>query len=317
MKAVILDIASLGEQVTLTSLRKAAPSLTEYSNTPPALVAERIGDHDIVVVNKVGIRGDVMRQCPRLKLIAVTATGTNNIDLGSARDLGIQVANVTHYSTGSLVQHTFALILALTTRLIDYQNDVRNGLWHSSENFCLMHHPIRELTGKTLGIVGSGDLGLAVSSVGKAFGMHVLIAARPNTPYSPEEYLARTPFYDLLPRVDVLSLHCLLSPDTREMIGARELGLMKSDALLINTARGGLINEQALADALRHRQIGGAGLDVLSEEPPVSPNPLLTPDLQNLIITPHCAWASREARQRLIDKTALNIRYFLSQQTPG
>lgn len=316
MKAVILDIASLGEQVNLDSLRKAAPSLTEYDNTAPGQVAERIGDHAIAVVNKARITADAMRQCPNLKLIAVTATGINNIDVTAARELGIQVANVTHYSTGSLVQHTFSLILALTTRLIDYNNDVRDGRWAKSENFCLMDHPIRELAGKTLGIVGSGDLGAAVATVGKAFGMHVLIAARPNTPYSPEEYLSRTPFYDLLPKVDVLSLHCLLSADTREMIGERELRLMKPDALLINTARGGLIHEQALADALRERRIGGAGLDVLSEEPPVNPNPLLAHDLPNLIITPHCAWASREARQRLIDKTALNIRYFLSLQHP-
>lgn len=316
MKAVILDIASLGEQVHLDSLRKAAPSLTEYSNTAPDQVAERIGDHDIVVVNKAKINADAIARCPQLKLIAVTATGVNNIDVAAARARGIQVANVTHYSTGSLVQHTFSLMLALTTRLIDYNNDVREGRWAQSPNFCLMDHPIRELAGKTLGIVGSGDLGQAVATVGKAFGMHVQIAARPHTPYSPEEYLNRTPFYDLLPKVDVLSLHCLLSPETRELVGERELRLMKPDALLINTARGGLINEQALANALRERRLGGAGLDVLSEEPPVTPNPLLAPDLPNLVITPHCAWASREARQRLIDKTALNIRYFLSLQHP-
>lgn len=317
MKAVILDIASLGEQVSLDSLRKAAPSLTEYANTAPDEVAARIGDHDIVVVNKARISGEAMAQCPNLKLIAVTATGINNIDTDAAKARGIQVANVTHYSTGSLVQHTFALMLALTTRLVDYTNDVREGRWATSPNFCLMDHPIRELAGKTIGIVGSGDLGQGVATVAKAFGMHVLIAARPNTPYSTEEYLARTPFYELLPKVDVLTLHCLLSADTKEMIGERELRLMKPDALLINTARGGLINEQALADALRERRLGGAGLDVLSEEPPVQPNPLLAEGLPNLIITPHCAWASREARQRLIDKTALNIRYFLSQLQPG
>lgn len=316
MKSVILDIASLGDNVHLDALRKAAPNLSEYDNTAPDQVAERIGDHNIVVVNKAKISADTINRCPQLKLIAVTATGVNNIDVDAARARGIEVANVTHYSTGSLVQHTFTLILALTTRLLDYHNDVRHGRWAQSENFCLMNHPIRELAGKTLGIVGSGDLGQGVAAVAKAFGMHVLVAARPNSPYAPEEYMARTPFYDLLPKVDVLSLHCLLSPETQGLIGEKELRLMKRDALLINTARGGLIQEQALADALRERRIGGAGLDVLSEEPPVNPNPLLDSELPNLIITPHCAWASRESRQRLIDKTALNIRYFLSRQHP-
>lgn len=317
MKAVILDIASLGDNVSLQSLRTAAPLLTEYDNTAPDQVVERIGDHPIVISNKVKINADTLRQCPTLKLIAVTATGVNNVDIEAARQAGIQVANVNHYSTGSLVQHTFSLMLALTTHLIPYTQDVKKGVWKNSSNFCLMHHPITELAGKTLGIVGSGDLGQSVATVAKAFGMHVLVAARPNTPYPLEEYLSRTPFYDLLPKVDVLSLHCLLSAETREMIGAPELSLMKASALLINTARGGLINEAALADALQHGRIGGAGLDVLSEEPPVNPNPLLALDLPNLIITPHCAWASREARQRLIDKTALNIRYFLSHQQPG
>lgn len=317
MKSVILDIASLGDNVHLDTLRKTAPNLTEHDNTAPDQVAERIADHDIVIVNKAKITGETIARCPNLKLIAVTATGVNNIDTDAARARGIEVANVTHYSTGSLVQHTFTLILALTTRLLDYNNDVREGRWAQSENFCLMDHPIRELAGKTLGIVGSGDLGQGVATVAKAFGMHVLIAARPNSPYSTEEYLARTPFYDLLPKVDVLSLHCLLSPETQGLIGDKELRLMKRDALLINTARGGLIQEQALADALRERRIGGAGLDVLSEEPPAHPNPLLAGDLPNLIITPHCAWASRESRQRLIDKTALNIRYFLSRLPPA
>ncbi|CBL44984.1 Glycerate dehydrogenase [gamma proteobacterium HdN1] len=321
MKSVFLDRASMGDGIHLDRLRAAAPALTEYDYTAPEQVAERIADHDIAITNKSRICAETMARCKQLKLIAVTATGLNNIDMEAAHRHGIQVANVQHYATPSIVQHTFSLMLALTTRLVDYHNDVRSGEWARSSNFCLLHHPIRELSGKTLGIVGHGDLGQGVARAASAFGMHVKIAARPGAHYSTDtpavlestdSQVERIPLMQLLPQVDVLSLHCLLSPATERLIGAPQLRLMRRDSLLINTARGGLIDEQALADALRERRIGGAGLDVLSEEPPTHPNPLLSGDLPNLIITPHCAWGSCEARQRLLDHTANNIRDFLA-----
>lgn len=333
MRAVILDIDSLGDGVDLGLLRSAVPHLTEYGVTAASQVSERVKGHDIVITNKTPITAQTFNDCPELRFVAVTATGLNNIDLEAALAAGVPVANVTHYATGSLVQHTFALMLALATRLPAYDTDVRNGLWHQSPNFCLMHHPIMELEGKTLGIVGYGDLGQAVARAASAFGMNILVARRPGQTgdeYPPASQETghpilssasghpplRVPFETLLERADVVSLHCLLSEQTRHLMGAPQFVRMKRSALLINTARGGLIDEQALADALRAGQIAGAGLDVVSVEPPVPGNPLLEASLPNLIITPHCAWASCEARQRLIDKTADNLREFVASAQP-
>jgi glycerate dehydrogenase len=195
----------------------------------------------------------------------------------------------------------------LSTRLLDYQQAVRRGHWQACEQFCFLDYPIREIAGKTLGIVGYGGLGQAVARLGEAFGMEVLIAARPGTPPAAERYALAW----LLPRVDVLSLHCPLTPETRGLIGVDELALMKRDALLINTARGGIVDELALAHALRSGSIGGAGIDVLTSEPPVAGNPLLAGDIPNLMVTPHVAWASREARQRIVELVAHNISGFL------
>jgi glycerate dehydrogenase len=321
MRAVFLDIDSLGDDVDLSRLRAAIPHLTEYPVTAPDEVSARVRGHDIVITNKTRITAQTFNDCPELRFIAVTATGLNNIDLEAALAAGVPVANVTHYATGSLVQHTFALMLALATRLPAYDTDVRNGLWHQSPNFCLMHHPIMELEGKTLGIIGYGDLGQAVARTAGAFGMNVIVARRPgqsddsaSAPGHPP--VARVDVDTLLAQSDVVSLHCLLSDQTRHLMGAPQFVRMKRSALLINTARGGLIDEQALADALRAGQIAGAGLDVVSTEPPVPGNPLLDAPVPNLIITPHCAWASREARQRLIDRTAENLREFVAAAQP-
>jgi glycerate dehydrogenase len=321
MRAVMLDIDSLGTDVDLGPLRAAVPHLTEYAVTAPHEVSARVKGHDIVVTNKTRITAQTFNDCPELRFIAVTATGLNNIDLEAALAAGVPVANVTHYATGSLVQHTFSLMLALATRLPAYAADVRNGLWHKSPNFCLMHHPIMELEGKTLGIVGFGDLGQAVAQAARVFGMDVIVARRPgqhedcSTPAGIPT-VERVDFDLMLQRADVVSLHCLLSEQTRHLLSAPQFARMKRSALLINTARGGLIDEQALADALKAGRIAGAGLDVVSVEPPVPGNPLLDEAVPNLIITPHCAWASREARQRLIDKTARNLREFVAIAPP-
>ncbi|WP_250656996.1 D-2-hydroxyacid dehydrogenase [Alkalimarinus coralli] len=320
MKGVILDAASLGEGVSLSGLGKHIESIEYYDGTRPEEVVSRIQGKQIVIVNKVVLGEAELAQAPDLKLIAVTATGTNNIDLDAAKKHDIRVVNVTGYGRATVVQHTFSLILALSNNLINYVADVRSGLWAKSKTFCLMDHPIRELEGKTLGVIGYGELGQGVAKMGEAFGMNVLVGARQGasrdsgTENKAEQKgrVDRVSLETLIQTSDVISLHCLLSAETQGLIGSRELEMMKPGAILINTSRGGLIDETALADALRERRIAGAATDVLSEEPPVNGNPLLAEDIPNLIVTPHCAWASREARQRLIDITAENISRFVA-----
>jgi glycerate dehydrogenase len=270
-------------------------------------VVERIDGASVIISNKVMLDENALRSVPGLKLVCIAATGTNNVDLEAAKALGIPVCNVRGYATPTVSQHALALILALSTRLIDYHQAVRSGRWQQARQFCLLDYPIRELAGKTLGIVGYGELGQAVARLGEALGMKLLIAQRPGGSAQP----GRTPLDELLPQVDVLSLHCPLTPETQNLIGAPEFALMKRDAILINTARGGIVDEQALADALRQGRIGGAGIDVLTVEPPVNGNVLLDPDIPNLIVTPHSAWASRETRQRLVDELVTNIYAFL------
>lgn len=242
------------------------------------------------------------RRLPRAGTDPISATGTNNIDLAAARERGIVVANCHGYGTPSVAQHTLALLLALATRLPDYQQAVRSGRWQQSSQFCLLDFPIVELEGKTLGLLGHGELGGAVARLAEAFGMRVLLGQLPGRPARAD----RLPLGELLPRVDALTLHCPLTEDTRGMLGAAELALMKPGAFLVNTARGGLVDEQALADALRGGRLGGAATDVLSVEPPRNGNPLLAPDIPRLIVTPHNAWGSREARQRIVGQLAEN-----------
>ncbi|KEF31853.1 Glycerate dehydrogenase [Marinobacter nitratireducens] len=308
MRAVFLDAKTLGDDVDLTSIENVTGGLKKYEKTAPDEVLERIQGFDTVVVNKVVLTREHFDACPELTTIAVVATGTNNIDKVAAEDHGIRVLNVTNYGRSTVAQHTMALILALATRLLDYDRDVRAGRWGKSDMFCLMDHPILELEGRTLGIVGYGDLGKGVIERAEAFGMKVMLGTRPGQEAGEVDGYQRIPLDELLPQVDVLSLHCLLTDETRDMIGERELKMMKPDSLLINTSRGGLVNEQALADALRAGDIGGAGFDVLTEEPPRNGNPLLADDIPNLIITPHSAWASREARQRIVEITAGNLK---------
>lgn len=307
MKAVFLDADTLGSDVDLTPIEQVTGGLVKHSKTGPAQVLERIRGFDTVIVNKVVLDRAHFEACPDLKTIAVVATGLNNIDRKAAEEHGIRVLNVTHYGRSTVAQHTMALMLALATRLLDYDRDVRAGRWGRSDMFCLMDHPIMELEGRTIGIVGYGDLGQGVAERARAFGMKILLGARPGQATGTVDGHPRLPLEELLPQVDVLSLHCLLTEETRHLIGARELQMMKPQSLLINTSRGGLVDEQALADALRNGTIAGAGFDVLTEEPPRNGNPLLADDIPNLIITPHSAWASREARQRIVDITAGNL----------
>ncbi|WP_430415447.1 D-2-hydroxyacid dehydrogenase [Marinobacter adhaerens] len=311
MKAVFLDAKTLGDDVDLSPIESVTGGLEKYDRTTPDQILERIRGFDTVLVNKVVLSREHFEACPELKTIAVVATGLNNIDQAAAKDHGIKVMNVTNYGRSTVAQHTMALMLALATRLLDYTRDVQAGRWGKSDMFCLMDHPIMELEGRTLGIFGYGDLGQGVAERAAAFGMKVLLGARPGQEPGVVDGYSRIPLDELLPRADVLSLHCLLTDETRDLIGARELKMMKPDSLLINTSRGGLVNEQALADALRAGEIGGAGFDVLTEEPPRKGNPLLADDIPNLIVTPHSAWASREARQRIVGITAVNLKSVL------
>ncbi len=307
MKAVFLDTKTLGDDVDLAPIEHVTGALQKYDSTSQSNVISRIKGFDTVLVNKVVLSREHLQASPALKTIAVVATGLNNIDLDAAKDLDIRVLNVLNYGRSTVAQHTMALILALATRLLDYNRDVRLGRWGKSDMFCLMDYPIIELEGRTLGIIGYGDLGQGVAERAKAFGMNIVLGTRPGQPSGETDNYPRLPLDELLRQADVVSLHCLLTDSTRNLIGSRELNLMKKDALLINTSRGGLVNEAALADALRAGTIGGAGFDVLTEEPPQNGNPLLANDIPNLIITPHSAWASREARQRIVDIIARNI----------
>lgn len=308
-RAVFLDHASLDlGDLDLAPLRQVFGELALHPATTGEQVVERLQGAEVAISNKVRLDAAALDNCPELKLILVSATGTNNIDLAAARERGITVANCQGYGTASVAQHALMLLLALATRLPDYQAAVRAGAWQHASQFCLLDFPIIELEGKTLGILGHGELGGAFARLAEALGMRVLYGALPGRPARAE----RLPLEELLPQVDALSLHCPLTEQTRQLIGAAELALLKPHALLLNTARGGLVDEQALADALRAGHLGGAAFDVLSEEPPRHGNPLLADDIPRLIITPHNAWGSREARQRIVGQLSENARAFFA-----
>lgn len=309
MKAVFLDAESVGEDLDLASLKDVVDDWTFHPLSAPEELVGRLADADLVVSNKVILDRSVLEACPRLRFIAVIATGTNNVDLDAARERGIPVSNVRRYGAASVAQHVMALMLSLATRQADYARAALDGRWAAARHFCLLDYPIIELPGKTLGIVGYGDLGQAVAKMAAGIGMEVLVSARVGAESAPE---GRELLEDLIPKVDVLSLHCPLTEQTRDLMNADRIGRMKPGALLINAARGGVVNEAALADALRSGHLGGAGVDVLTEEPPRRGNVLLDPAIPNLIVTPHVAWATREARQRCVDFTADNIRAWLA-----
>jgi len=310
MLGVLLDRETLDRQdLDFGALTATLPRWEMHAQTRPEELGPRLAEATVAVSNKVVLDAAALAAAPALRLICVAATGTNNIDLEAARARGIEVCNVRAYATPSVVQHVFALILGLTRRLGEHRQAVAAGAWAASPHFTLLDYPMRELGGLTLGIVGHGELGRAVARTAECFGMRVRIAARAG---AGDTRPGRVPLQTLLREVDVLSLHCPLTGQTRGLIGADELALMKPDALLINTARGGIVDEAALAEALGAGRLGGAGIDVLEEEPPQHGSPLLVRELPKLIVTPHVAWASREARQRLLDGVAANVRAWLA-----
>ena len=319
MRAVFLDFGTVShDDLDTSSLERVLPGITLYPTSNDAQVEERIAGCEFILTNKLNISRARMHAVPGLRLVGLTATGTNNVDLEAARELGIAVCNIRDYCTVSVVQHVLGVMLALTHRLREYHQAAIDGTWATCEQFSVPGAPIRELAGKVLGIVGYGTLGKAVANAAQAaLGMRVLVAQRPGTEASREADTTRgigperVTLDELLRTADVLSLHCPLTPATTGLIGRRELALMKPDALLINTARGALVDLEALAAALRGGDLGGAAIDVLPQEPPLNGSPLFAPDIPNLIVTPHIAWAAFEARQRAVDELALNIEDFL------
>ncbi len=309
---VILDRDSLhpGDLDLSPLLDIAAIDWHSYANTTTGQTAERIAGADIVLTNKVLISATEISAAAQLKYIGVLATGTNVVDHPTAQQRGITVSNCEAYGTASVVQHTWALILSLSTHLQAYQQAAQQD-WRNSPFFSVLDYPITELAGKTLGIIGYGELGRGVATIGRAFGMHIISATIPGWQSTGDEKIARLPLPQLLAAADVVSIHCPLSEQTRNLIDADEFVLMKTSALLINCARGGIVNEQALAQALKQGVIAGAGVDVLSREPPIDGNVLLEPGIPNLIVTPHCAWGSQEARQRLVHQAAEKLRTFI------
>ena len=307
LSAVFLDYNSLDRgDLDVAVLKQQLDALYLYPASEDDQIVLRLKDADVAIVNKVRLTQSIIQQLPKLKLILISATGTNNVDLDAASARNIPVLNCQAYGTHAVAQHTLGLILALATNLIAYHGAVQQGLWQQSKQFCLLDYPIIELAGKTLGILGYGELGQAVAKLAQAFGMQVLIGQIPNRPIRADSVALD----ELLRRADVLSLHCPLTEETKNLIDQRALALMKPSAFLINTARGGIVDEQALHQALSTKQIAAAAMDVLSEEPPLHGNILLEKPLPNLIISPHCAWGSVQARQNIMNQVAENIQAF-------
>lgn len=303
--AVLLDAQSLGESVDLAPLRDRVDRLTVYDQSNDQNAGERLSGADVAIVNKVVLDAETLNALPRLKLICVLATGLNNIAMDAASAQGIAVKNVAGYGTGSVSQHVMMLMLALANRLPRYQRDVADGQWQQSDFFCLQHHPTLELTGKHLVIVGQGELGSAVAGLADAFGMRVSFCARPGN----EADDRRPALEALLPEADVLTLHCPLTDATHHLIGRDALQRAKPSLLLINCARGGIIDEHAALEALRDGRLGGLGVDTLPQEPPRDGHALLEAldEPLNLVVTPHNAWITPEARQKIVALTADNL----------
>ena len=307
MQIVLLDgYASNPGDLTWEPLKEMG-EVTVYDRTQPSEVVERAHDAEIIVTNKVTLTRQTLEQLPNLRQICVLATGYNTIDTLAARDLGITVCNVPAYSTDSVAQMVFALILNMTNRVAHYARQTREGRWSAAPDFCYWDLPVSELAGKTLGIVGLGHIGAKVASIAREFGMDVFAFTSKNSIDMPD-YIQKTTLEGLFGVSDILTLHCPLTPDTHELINSRTLARMKRGALLVNTGRGPLVNEADVAEALASGQLGGYGADVMCSEPPAADNPLF--DQPNAFITPHIAWASVEARQRLLNATFDNIRAF-------
>jgi glycerate dehydrogenase len=300
-RVVFLDRDSLRAKVRKPS---CATEYVEYAKTSVEEIVPHLKNATVAISNKVPMRAQTLEQLPQLKMIAVAATGYDVVDVGYCKEHGIAVANIRNYAVHTVPEHTFALILALRRNLIAYRQDVENGVWNQSEQFCFFTHDIGDLYGSTLGIIGEGAIGQATAAIGRAFGMRVLFADHPPPKMDGVTF---TPHEQVLAESDVISLHCPLMPATRNLINIDAFRKMKRNALLINTARGGLVDEAALIQALNEGLIAGAGFDVLTVEPPRNGHPLLDVRRPNFILTPHIAWASDGAMQFLADQLIDNI----------
>jgi glycerate dehydrogenase len=300
-RVVFLDRASLKAKVRSP---RGAGAYVEYDKTSPEEIVPRLEGADVAIVNKVPMRAPTLERLPDLKMIAVAATGYDVVDVAYCKAHGIAVANIRNYAVHTVPEHAFMLILALRRSLLAYREDVQNGVWNKSDQFCFFTHPIGDLHGSTLGIIGEGAIGQSTAAIGRAFGMNVLFADHPPPKM---EGVTFTPHEEVLARSDVISLHCPLMPSTRNLIDLAAFRKMKRTAILINTARGGLVDESALIQALDEGLIAGAGFDVLTVEPPKNGHPLLDVRRPNFILTPHIAWASDGAMQFLADQLIDNI----------
>jgi glycerate dehydrogenase len=303
-QVVFLDAGTLPYSLPFEQVLDAAAlarlDYKAYLSTNPFEVPERIAQADVIVVNKVRLTAELLAQAPRLKRICIAAAGTDNVDLNAARSLGISVHNVPDYGSDAVAEHVITVLLAMRRHLIDYSSAATDGRWAASPHFCWHGPRIKPVVGSTMGIVGRGRIGQATARMAQGLGMKVLYAQRPGSDAAQDE----RPLDALLAECDAISLHVPLTPDTRGLIDARRLALMKPDALLINTGRGALIDAPALIEALKAQRIGGAAIDVLDVEPPPPSHPLLAADIPNLLLTPHVAWASEAAQQRLASRLA-------------
>ncbi len=306
-RVVLLDRQTLPADITFRAF-SFPPELVQFDHTRPEEVADRIRDADVVITNKVPVRGTAIAGASNLRLVAVAATGTDVVDIPGCTERGIAVSNIRNYAVNTVPEHTFSLILALRRSLVACRESVRAGRWQESGQFCYFDYPIRDLSGATLGIIGDGVLARSVADLGRAFGMKVLFAEYKGSKGMGPLY---TPFNEVLRVSDIITLHSPLMPSTRNMVSSAEFALMAQRPLLINTARGGLVDEAALEAALRKGLISGAGFDVVTCEPPEGDHALMRLlDLPNFILTPHVAWASREAVQTLVDQLIDNVEAF-------
>lgn len=308
MKIVVLDGHTLNPGDLSWAALQALGDCEIHDRTPPEQVAGRCADADVVVTNKALLPREVIAALPKLRFIAVTATGFNVVDAAAARERGISVSNVPLYGTRAVAQFTIGMLLELCHRIGAHSDSVRAGDWVKSADWCYSRHPLLELDGLIFGIVGWGRIGQATADIARAMGMKIIAASR--TPKPPRDGVEFVDTDTLFRRADVVSLHCPLTPETKNLVNAERLALMKPTAFLLNTSRGPLLDEAAVADALNAGRIAGAGLDVLSSEPPKADNPLLT--AKNCLITPHQAWAAKAARARLMETTVANVKAFLS-----
>ncbi|WP_394175028.1 D-2-hydroxyacid dehydrogenase [Thalassotalea litorea] len=304
MRAVFLDRSTINQQINFDAIEQTVDNFSYFASTSDDKIVTRAKFADIIITNKVVISANVIAQLPKLKLICITATGTNNVDLDAAKQANVQVCNVAGYSTSSVTQYVFAMLLEYFQKTSQQIDDIHAGEWQKSSVFCHFAAPVEELAGKTMAIIGHGAIGQSVANVAKAFGINVLISERKESGHIRP---GRVSFTDALSQADIVSLHSPLTPETDNLINKDTLSLMKRNAVLVNTARGQLVNSKDLLTALRSKRIAGAILDVLEQEPPKPGHPLLQQPMSNLMITAHIAWGSQSAQQRLIDITGTNI----------